>query len=112
MKSHNQMIEHEPSDLIPLYDGMVISFINYEIRVNLEKKDASQIQTEEQQISRANEQLAKTSNEFQTTVKAHAVAKVEETKVQHVPVAVAEVVHVPVPEPEPVVVVAKVDVND
>lgn len=83
MKSHSQMIEHEPSDLIPLYDGMVISFINYEIRVNLEKKDASQIQTEEQQILRANEHLAKTSNEFQTTVKAHAVAKVEveETKV-------------------------------
>ena len=112
------MIEHEPSDLIPLYDGMVISFINYEIRVNLEKKDASQIQTEEQQIQRANEHLVKTSNEFQTTVKAHAVAKVEETKVEHVPVAevvkspVKEPVHTPVREPEPVVVVAKVDVND
>jgi len=47
MKSHNQMIEHEPSDLIPLYDGMVISFINYEIRVNLEKKDASLLTNEE-----------------------------------------------------------------
>ena len=43
MKSHNQMIEHEPSDLILLHDGMVISFVNYEIRVNLEKKDASVI---------------------------------------------------------------------
>jgi hypothetical protein len=41
------MIEHEPSDLIPLHDGMVISFINYEIRVNLEKKDASVLSTEE-----------------------------------------------------------------
>lgn len=40
MKSHGQMTEHEPSDLIPLHDGMVLSFINYEIRVNLEKKDA------------------------------------------------------------------------
>lgn len=39
MKSHSQMSNHEPSDLIPLQDGMVISFINYEIRVNLEKKD-------------------------------------------------------------------------
>lgn len=51
MKSHSQMIEHEPSDLIPLHDGMVISFINYEIRVNLEKKDASVISSEEQQFS-------------------------------------------------------------
>ena len=39
MKSFNQMNEHEPSDLILLHDGMVLSFINYEIRVNLEKKD-------------------------------------------------------------------------
>ncbi len=108
MKSHNQMIEHEPSDLIPLHDGMVISFINYEIRVNLEKKDASVIQNEEQQIKSANEHIAKTNSEFQTTVKAHAAVKVEETKIEHVPVAVSEVVHVP----EPVVVVAKVDVND
>ena len=81
MKSHNQMIEHEPSDLIPLHDGMVISFINYEIRVNLEKKDASVIQNEEQQIKSANEHIAKTNSEFQTTVKAHAAVKVEETKV-------------------------------
>ena len=55
MKSHNQMLEHEPSDLIPLYDGMVISFINYEIRVNLEKKEASVLTNEEQQIKSANE---------------------------------------------------------
>lgn len=41
------MLEHEPSDLIPLYDGMVISFINYEIRVNLEKKEASVLTNEE-----------------------------------------------------------------
>lgn len=39
MKSHNQMQAHEPSDLIPLHDGMVISFINYEIRVSIVKKD-------------------------------------------------------------------------
>ncbi len=36
MKSHKQMVEHEPSDLIQLYDGMVISFINYDLRVKLE----------------------------------------------------------------------------
>jgi len=40
------MTEHEPSDLIPLYDGMVLSFINYEIRVCLEKKDASDLDKE------------------------------------------------------------------
>ena len=39
MKSQKQMQDHEPSSLIPLHDGMVLSFINYEIRVNLEKKD-------------------------------------------------------------------------
>ena len=55
MKSHSQMIEHEPSDLIPLYDGMVISFINYEIRVNLERKDAGVLSNEELQIKSANE---------------------------------------------------------
>ena len=37
------MNDHEPSDLIPLHDGMVISFINYEIRVNLEKKGTEEI---------------------------------------------------------------------
>lgn len=40
MKSHAQMSNHEPSDLIPLQDGMVISFINYEIKVELSKKDS------------------------------------------------------------------------
>jgi len=90
MKSHSQMIEHEPSDLIPLYDGMVISFINYEIRVNLEKKDASVLQSDEQQIQSSKEQFAKTNNDFQTTVKAHAPTKVEEAK--HEPPQV-EMVH-------------------
>lgn len=31
MKSHSQMEDHEPSDLIPLFNGMIISFINYEL---------------------------------------------------------------------------------
>ena len=70
MKSHNQMIEHEPSDLIPLHDGMVISFINYEIRVNLEKKDQSALHTEELAIKSANEKLSTQSHHFQTTIKA------------------------------------------
>ena len=41
------MQDHEPSSLIPLHDGMVISFINYEIRVNLERKDAEEVTRED-----------------------------------------------------------------
>lgn len=48
------MTEHEPSDLIPLHDGMVLSFINYEIRVNLEKKDGDAFGAEHQRIAAAN----------------------------------------------------------
>lgn len=29
------MQDHEPSDLIALHDGMVINFINYEMRICL-----------------------------------------------------------------------------
>ena len=50
MKSQRQMQDHEPSSLIPLHDGMVISFINYEIRVNLERKDADDVAREDLQI--------------------------------------------------------------
>lgn len=38
MKSHQQMEDHEPSDLIPLFNGMIISFINYELQVRIEPK--------------------------------------------------------------------------
>ena len=41
-------MDHEPSSLIPLHDGMVISFINYEIRVNLEKKNQDDVAREDQ----------------------------------------------------------------
>ena len=44
MKSQNQMDDHEPSDLIPLYDGMILSFINYELHVKLSNKDQGEIQ--------------------------------------------------------------------
>ena len=30
------MEDHEPSDLIPLFNGMIISFINYELQVKIE----------------------------------------------------------------------------
>lgn len=39
MKSQAQMDDHEPSDLIPLFDGMIISFINYELHVSISDKD-------------------------------------------------------------------------
>ena len=47
MKNQQQMTDHEPSSLIPLHDGMVISFINYEIRINLERKDADMVAQED-----------------------------------------------------------------
>jgi pSer/pThr/pTyr-binding forkhead associated (FHA) protein len=43
MKSHAQMEDHEPSDLIPLFHGMVISFINYELQVRIEPKNADEL---------------------------------------------------------------------
>jgi hypothetical protein len=43
MKSVKQMDDHEPSDLIPLHDGMTISFINYELQVNIQDKSAEEI---------------------------------------------------------------------
>jgi hypothetical protein len=47
MKSQTQMDDHEPSDLIPLYDGMILSFINYELHVNIKEKDPNEIREEE-----------------------------------------------------------------
>ena len=78
MKSFNQMNEHEPSDLILLHDGMVLSFINYEIRVNLEKKDGDTFNRENAQIAEAKEQLEAQAHKFQTTVKAESRPNVEE----------------------------------
>lgn len=57
MKSQQQMLDHEPSSLIPLHDGMVISFINYEIRVNLQKKDQEEVNQHNEQIQQKSEQL-------------------------------------------------------
>jgi hypothetical protein len=69
------MVDHEPSDMIPLYDGMVISFINYEIRVNLEKKDANQVSKEDAIIQEANATISKHSQPLMTgTMKAETAA--------------------------------------
>ena len=41
LKTFHQMSDHKPSDLVPLQEGMVISFVNYELRVSyLPKSDA------------------------------------------------------------------------
>jgi predicted component of type VI protein secretion system len=32
-----------PSDLIPLHDGMIISFVNYELRVRFEEKTSDEV---------------------------------------------------------------------
>jgi len=58
MKSQKQMQDHEPSSLIPLHDGMVLSFINYEIRVNLEKKDAAEITNDNSAINERRAQMS------------------------------------------------------
>jgi pSer/pThr/pTyr-binding forkhead associated (FHA) protein len=66
MKSHQQMEDHEPSDLIPLFNGMIISFINYELQVRIEPKLT-------QELAQANQ--AAIDNNFRTlTMRADAKA--------------------------------------
>ena len=43
LKSQQQMKDHMPSDLIPVHNDMIISFVNYEVRVKLENKTNDQI---------------------------------------------------------------------
>lgn len=78
MKSAKQNAEHEPSDLIPIHDGMILSFINYEIRVNLEKRNQKEIDTENQTIMEKSAKFAE-SAVFAKTMKAAAT----ETAVKH-----------------------------
>jgi len=48
LKSQPQMKDHMPSDLIPVHNDMIISFVNYELRVKLEPKTKDEIQQEMQ----------------------------------------------------------------
>lgn len=68
MKSLSQIAEHQPSDLIPLHDGMVISFINYELRVNLEKKEAGVIAEQDYAIRNRLDELAQSSANLANTM--------------------------------------------
>jgi len=71
MKSLKQMKDHIPSDLIPLYEGMIISFINYEIKVKFEKKSAEEVQ---QQTVGATEFFQKRSQEIQAKASSNGAA--------------------------------------
>jgi hypothetical protein len=41
------MKDHMPSDLIPIQNDMIISFVNYEVRVKLELKSDNDIREQE-----------------------------------------------------------------
>lgn len=46
MKTLKQMKDHMPSDMIPLHEGMIISFVNYELRVSFENKSDNDIKAQ------------------------------------------------------------------
>lgn len=50
MKSMQQMNDHVPSDMIPLHDDMIISFVNYELRVSLLQKTKDELVTQNQKM--------------------------------------------------------------
>ena len=43
MKSHDQIEGRIPSGLIPLHEGMLISFVNYELKVKFEGRTQHEI---------------------------------------------------------------------
>jgi hypothetical protein len=40
------MNNHVPSDMIPLHDEMIISFVNYELKVSLLQKTKDQLESQ------------------------------------------------------------------
>lgn len=42
------MKDHMPSDLIPIQNDMIISFVNYEVRVKLETKSNEDIRDQQE----------------------------------------------------------------
>ena len=50
MKSMQQMNNHVPSDMIPLHDEMIISFVNYELKVSLLQKTKDQLESQTAQM--------------------------------------------------------------
>jgi len=103
MKSHQQMQDHEPSDLIPLYDGMVLSFINYEIRVNLEKKDSAEVEEQTVKIQQRNQEYEAAAASFKSTMKAANEGAFEgEQQIQQEPVEEPKAEETPATVEEPV----------
>ena len=51
MKSMQQMNDHVPSDMIPLHDEMIISFVNYELKVSLLQKTAEEVKDQQAQMN-------------------------------------------------------------
>ena len=45
------MNDHIPSDMIPLHDDMIISFVNYELRVRLDQKTKDEMASQEQKMA-------------------------------------------------------------
>jgi pSer/pThr/pTyr-binding forkhead associated (FHA) protein len=91
MKSQKQMHDHEPSSLIPLHDGMVLSFINYEIRVNLEKKEQGDVDRDNQNIRERVEQMRSAQPAMGATMPAQVPAEVVEEPAAAEPEAAIEV---------------------
>ena len=42
LKTHQQMEDHVPSELIPIQNDMIITFVNYNVRVKFENKTATE----------------------------------------------------------------------
>ena len=67
MKSHSQIEDHEPSDMIRLYNGMVISFINYELQVIIEEKNQEELAQDAEYFSQAqSKQQDEPTSNYQT----------------------------------------------
>lgn len=89
-----------PSDLVPLHDGMILSFVNYELRVKIEKKTGDELK---KQGEAQTEFFAQRDYELQLEAnkapKAAAAAPVPEPEV------------IPMTESDPPVVEAPAEVN-
>jgi hypothetical protein len=55
------MKDHMPSDLVPLHDGMILSFVNYELKVKIENKP---IGAQKDQLAAQKEFFAKRDQEL------------------------------------------------
>ena len=61
--------------MIPLVDGTVISFINYEIKVELEKKDANEFEQEKEQYEENVKKFSETAQLASTMIIGSAAAE-------------------------------------